>query len=68
MTAFASHVAITVPVVHGHMHIRFPWTRDRPVTQASTCTTHNIRKIRKNMTRRDSNPQSQQVSGDRPTH
>jgi hypothetical protein len=46
--------------------VGLPWTRDRPVAEVSTCTTHNIQK-RHSCPRRDLNPQSQQASGRRPT-
>jgi hypothetical protein len=48
--------------------VRLPWTKDRPIAEASTCTTHNIHKRQTSMSpARDSNPQSQQASWRRRT-
>ena len=43
------------------------WTSDQPITETSTWQTHNTHNRQTSMPRRDSNPQSQQASGCRPT-
>jgi len=44
------------------------WTSDRPIAETSTWQhTHNTHKRQTSMPRWDSNPQSQQASGSRPT-
>jgi len=52
---------------HTHKHpVGLLWTRDRPVTETSTCTIHNIHRRQNPLFRRDSNPQLQQASSRRP--
>ena len=46
--------------------VELVWTRDRPVAETATCTTHNTHKRHTSMPPLDSNPQSQQASGRRP--
>jgi hypothetical protein len=60
---------ITINDTHTHTHIlgRTSWTRDQPVAETSTCTTHNIHKRKHSCPRRDSNPQFQQANGRSPT-
>jgi hypothetical protein len=31
-------------MTHTHTSVGLPWTKDRPVAELSTCTTHNIHK------------------------
>ena len=55
---------------HTHTHIysiEFLWKMDRPVAETSTDKTPHTHKIQTSMPRRDSNPQSLQVSGRRHT-
>jgi hypothetical protein len=56
--------------LHDHIQTeythRFLWTSDRPVTETSTCTKYNTRN-RQSILRRNSNPQSQEASFQRPT-
>ena len=42
--------------------VGFLWTRDRPVAEAATCTTHNVHTRQKSMPRWDSKPQSRSLS------
>jgi hypothetical protein len=50
-----------------HATIRFPWTSDRPDAETSTKQHTTLTRNRHPSSRRDSNPQSQQASGRRPT-
>jgi len=55
-------------ITHSDIHsVRLLWTRDRPVAETSTYKTHNISRNDIDAPRRDSNPQSRQASGRRPT-
>jgi hypothetical protein len=44
------------------------WTSDQPVAETSTWQHTTFKRIKYPCSRRDSNPQSQQASGRRPTH
>jgi hypothetical protein len=55
---------------HGHTphSVGLPLIMDRSFIEISVCTNHNTHKRQNTWSRRDSNPESHQASGRRPTH
>ena len=52
---------------HTKHSVGFPWKSDQPEAETSIRTAHNIHKKKISMSLRDSEPQSLQANGRRPT-